>query len=296
MDVREILEEVGYTNLKDAGSWFRTRPLYRDSDNDTVLAINKTSGYWYDYKECKGGKLAELISLSTNNLSIEDAEEILKSKYSFSSAPVKEKIKTIKYYDPSLLVKLVKDYSYWENRGINKEIVSQFQCGVAVSGPLKDRFVFPIFSPFGKIYGFTGRTLIDSQIKWKHFGHTKEWVYPVYFNKNQDYSTVLLIESIGDMLSLWVAGYKNTIVTFGLKISAKVINFLISSGTKKIIIAFNNDSLKNSAGNFAAEITRDKLLSFFDEDQIMIRLPPKKDFGEMSIEEIKTFLSDIPHE
>ena len=45
-DIKEILQNIGYQNLKDFGGWYRTRPIYRISDNDTVLAINKNTGYW----------------------------------------------------------------------------------------------------------------------------------------------------------------------------------------------------------------------------------------------------------
>ena len=37
--IREVLGEVGYT-LYDFGQYFRARPLYRESDNNTVLSIN----------------------------------------------------------------------------------------------------------------------------------------------------------------------------------------------------------------------------------------------------------------
>ena len=43
-NLREILESLGYT-LFDFGREYRARPLYRDSDNNTVLKINKKSGW-----------------------------------------------------------------------------------------------------------------------------------------------------------------------------------------------------------------------------------------------------------
>jgi hypothetical protein len=54
----------------------------------------------------------------------------------------------------------------------------------------------------------------------------------------------------------------------------------------KIYISFNNDQEKNNAGNDAAEKGKNKLLRYFDPRQIEIKLPNKKDFGEMSSEEI----------
>ena len=97
---------------------------------------------------------------------------------------------------------------------------------------------------------------------------------------------VLIVESIGDALSLYSAGIKNVIVSFGLDISTSIINFLLKLDVTTIRICFNNDSENKFAGNNAAEKGYEKLTKFFDRNQIVINLPSKKDFGEMSAEEI----------
>ena len=43
---------------------------------------------------------------------------------------------------------------------------------------------------------------------------------------------LILIESIGDMLSLWSAGIKNTLVIFGLNLSPSLIGALIKIDPK----------------------------------------------------------------
>jgi len=40
LNVYQILTDLGY-KLKDCGKEYRTRPLYRDSDNDTVLDLQR---------------------------------------------------------------------------------------------------------------------------------------------------------------------------------------------------------------------------------------------------------------
>ena len=52
--VRRILQDIGYV-LTDNGREFRAKPLYRDSDNDSVLRIWTNSGQWVDFKENKSG-------------------------------------------------------------------------------------------------------------------------------------------------------------------------------------------------------------------------------------------------
>lgn len=297
MEIREALEKIGYCNLKETNGWFRARPLYRSSDNDTVLSINKTTGYWFDYKLNKGGKLSELVQLSLGLKSIEEANIYLKEQLKFVAPqvdPDETKIKQLKTWPPEILEKLIREYSYWENRGISKVIIAEFGGGIAENGKLKGRFIFPIYNPDGKIVGFSGRLLEknDNLPKWKHLGMKSEWIYPAYFNNKRE-KYVILVESIGDMLALWQCGEKNVLVTFGLNVSGKIIKYLLSHQINKIIIAFNNDSEKNSAGNEAAESAKYKLMTFFDIDSILIKLPNKKDFGEMTQEEIKEYLKHV---
>ncbi len=44
VNIHQILTSMGYS-LKDFGREYRTKPIYRDSDNDTVLRIYKDSGF-----------------------------------------------------------------------------------------------------------------------------------------------------------------------------------------------------------------------------------------------------------
>ena len=102
-----------------------------------------------------------------------------------------------------------------------------------------------------------------------------------------------MVESIGDMLSLWQAGVKNTLVTFGTSLSLAILNYSLKLDPRKIYISLNNDSNKNNAGNIAAEKTQARLSRYFDKSQLKIALPPKKDFGEMTKEEIVQWKNNL---
>ena len=97
---------------------------------------------------------------------------------------------------------------------------------------------------------------------------------------------VIVVESIGDMLSLWDAGIKNVAVAFGLQIGLVLVNYFLRIDAQKIYLAFNNDEGKNSAGNQAAQKNLNRLTRYFDYEQIRIALPDEGDFGEMSVEQI----------
>jgi len=301
VNVYQILIDLGY-KLKDCGKEYRTRPLYRDSDNDTVLKIYKDTGHWFDFKENISGDFSSLVGMT---LKLEDpikAKEWLKDKnFTFHQPKEASKplLKSTKKFDLDLLSNLENDQSYWNKRGINDETLNQFKGGVGKAGKMKNRYVFPIFDIKNNIIGFSGRDITNlSKIKWKHLGEKNDFVYPLFLNSEaiETQKQVILVESIGDMLSLYQAGIKNILVTFGTSLSLGILNYLLKIDIKKIYISLNNDSNKNNAGNIGAEKTYSRLKRYFDDKQLKIALPTKKDFGEMNKEEIlqwKNNLSNI---
>jgi hypothetical protein len=298
VNVYQILTDLGY-KLKDFGKEYRTRPLYRDSDNDTVLKIYKDTGHWFDFKENISGDFSSLVGMT---LKLEDpskAKEWLKDKNFTFHQPKeisKPLLKSTKKFDLELLSNLENNHSYWNKRNINNETLSQFKGGVGKAGKMKSRYVFPIFDIKNNIIGFSGRDITNlSKIKWKHLGEKNDFVYPLFLNSQaiETQKEVILVESIGDMLSLYQAGIKNVLVTFGTSLSLGILNYLLKIDIKKIYISLNNDSNKNNAGNIGAEKTYSRLKRYFDDKQLKISLPTKKDFGEMNKEEILQWKNNL---
>jgi hypothetical protein len=289
--VGEILTEMGYS-LRDYGKEYRTTPLYRESDNPTVLSIKKETGRWVDFKHSLSGSFEELVKLTLNLKSLEEAENWLKTKNHYSTKTAsRPKLKTRRSFNKSTLESLVKDHSYWENRGIGADTMELFSGGIMPEGRMKNRYVFPIFNSEETLIGFTGRYLYANEKvpKWKHLGDKSQWIYPLQINHDiiKEQKEIILIESVGDMLSLWEAGIKNSMVIFGLDVSVPQLNALIRRDPNKIIISLNNDEQNNSAGNLASEKLERKLLKYFDRNQVAIHLPTANDFGEMSPKQIK---------
>ena len=297
--VRDILVSIGYSP-KDSGSGYSCRPLYRDSDSDTVMSVDKKTGLWYDFKDCIGGNLSQLVEI-TLKVSSAEAFKILNDKNFSTQAEAQESESLIvepKTWDESVLLRLKKDNCYWNQRGIPDHVLTQFRGGVATSGRLAWRYVFPIFDELGRIIGFTGRDLFkkSDRVKWKILGHKKQFCYPFHLNQQIliDEQEVILIESIGDGLSLASAQIKNFLVLFGLALNPTIIKALIKVNPKRIIIAVNDDSQTGFAGNKAALKIRKELLNYFDPESIIEHLPTKNDFNEMTPEEILTWKSQIP--
>jgi 5S rRNA maturation endonuclease (ribonuclease M5) len=291
LNVFQVLTDLGY-KLKDHGKEYRTRPLYRDSDNDTVLKIEKNSGNWFDFKQNISGDLNSLVKLTLKLDVVDEAKQWLKNKNFISQVITnaeKPLIKSAKSFDINILDRLENRHDYWVNRNIAQETISQFKGGIAHAGKMKNRYVFPIFNLRNNIIGFSGRDVTNiSKIKWKHLGEKSDFLYPLFLNHSilQEQREIILVESVGDMLNLWQSGIKNVLVTFGTSLSLPVLNHMLKLDIKKIYISLNNDSNKNMAGNIGADKIYSRLKRYFDQRQLKIALPIKKDFGEMTREEI----------
>tara|TARA_Y100000310_G_scaffold181676_1_gene181687 strand:- start:989 stop:1936 length:948 start_codon:yes stop_codon:yes gene_type:complete len=305
--IREILTEIGYS-LSDQGKYFRTKPIYRDSSSNTVLSIRKSDGKWKDFREDIGGSFEDLIRLSLSLKSKGDTTKWLINKgvdTTSEARKIEPKIPQAKIFENKSLNKLMPDHSYWNNRGISNDTLATFKGGVTENGKMANRYVFPIFNKKEQVVGFSGRDLKPERKessefvrpKWKHIGDKSKWNYPLLNNVKiiREQKFIIIVESIGDMLSLWENDIKNTIVSFGVILSSSMLSTLTRMDPDKIFVSFNDDSSNSSAGNEAARVAKKKLLQFFDEDQITIKLPQgHNDFNEMHLKEpslIKNFFN-----
>lgn len=288
LSYREILVNLGYFP-SDFGDSLRMRPIYRESDNPTSLMVNKGNGRWVDFGLGRSGSFEQLVQITLNLQSTEEAKVVLNSKFQFVSDNIKPQVevKHVKIFDTNTLDSLDRDHSYWVKRGISLETVELFQGGVYHSGRMKGRYCIPIFNKDKKIVGFTGRALFPTKMKYKHLGAKDSWCFPTHLNAGEitKSKSVILIESPACVMALWDVGIKNTICLFGISCSITILNYLIQADPNKIYISLNNEVDNNSIGNNAAEKLEKKLLKYFDSQQVCIALPLKKDFADMAKEE-----------
>lgn len=294
--IYKLLCSLGF-KLRDKGAYWQTSAIFRNGDNHTAIQIYKDSGVWKDYvSQSKFMPLKRLVEVT---LGTNDPKTISKyfdfkepdfyeSKRVEKACPVMEKI-----YDEKGLEKLLPHFSFYEKRGIAQSTMQYFKGGLATGGPMYQRIVFPIYNENRQIHGFAGRDVSPSNSKdrpkWKHVGKKTKWIYPYHINQHVfneavlKNDSVILVESIGDMLALFEKGFKNVLVTFGLDISPQLICFLISLCAKKIILSFNNDvEQKDNRGLNACVKGYLNLIKFIGCDNVKICLPTKNDFGDMS--------------
>ena len=308
VDVKEVLESLGY-KLDDRGKYWQTNAMFRDGDNRTAIQIYKDTGVWKDHvQDTKFMKFEVLVkkTLGTNN------KDILK-KYlkdgDFNSLEnkrqVSEKIEMEEIFDKEILDRLLPHYKFYNDRGISTPILKFFKAGFATYGQMNKRFVFPIFNIHKQIHGFAGRDMItaENRPKWKHIGRKSNWVYPAYLEDQNGESiadhirmarSVILVESIGDLLALHQEGYRNVLVTFGLDVSPSLVCFLSTLELDEIILSFNNDSGKDDNRGLNAAIKNHlKLLGHFDPHLLKICLPTKNDFGDMNADDFVSWKAKL---
>ena len=295
-DYKSVLESLGY-RLKDHGSYWRTSALYRSGDNSTALQIYKDTGVWKDYVEDSMFLPFEALlqkTLNTNDKSVLKSYLKSDSVNIYSKLPKKNLLSEEKSFPASVLNKLLPHYDFYFNRGISENTLKKFQCGLAMSGKMYQRVVFPVFRSDGRIHGFSGRKVTDDpRPKWLHNGRCSDWFYPYYtidevVSSIEEERSVHIVESVGDCVSLFEAGVKNVLVSFGLNISPKFISKLNGLSLDKIFISFNNDFNSDHNRGFEGAIKSIfKLSEQIDFEKIYFCPPAENDFGEMTKEQIE---------
>ena len=285
---KQSLEKLGYP-LQDCGNHWRSRAVYRNGKTNTSLIIYKDSGVWKDFggdNQAKPFSALVQETLNTNDPKVLKEYLIDGKVQEYKPKAEEGKIEMEKIYPASYLDKLLPMKTFYEKRGISSVTQDKFKCGYAGGGKMYRRIVFPIYDLDNQIHGFSGRSVKDGDNipKWKHMGRKTNWIYPHHLSHEsiEEKEEVILVESIGDCMALYEAGYENVLMLAGLDISAKMISYLNTFNLKRIIIATNNDNSKEvNSGALASIKIASKLSTVFDLSLIKINPPLCNDFGEM---------------
>ncbi|PKL84026.1 MAG: DNA primase [Ignavibacteriae bacterium HGW-Ignavibacteriae-3] len=126
----------------------------------------------------------------------------------------------------------------------------------------RDRIIFPIFSPNGRVIAFGGRVLEDSEKAAKYLNSPESMIYSkrrsLYglFHSKDDIRKLdraILVEGYMDLVSLYQAGVKNVVASSGTSLTEEQVQ-LLSRFTKNIIILFDADPAGQKAALRSIEI------------------------------------------
>lgn len=291
--VKEILESIGYKVSQKTNGYYRMPAIYRGGKNRTALSVNADTGKAFDFAEGVSLELYEIVA-QTLNISDKDAKNYIgdldaSDDSSSYKMPV---IEQPNLFDPKEIKDLLPSYTFYTKKGIKKELLESVGGGLSTHGRMHNRFVFPIVDLNGKLVGLAGRDVTggcdadgSARPKWKLLGRKSKWDYPAVYTLSSiiNEGSVILVESIGDWLSLSSNGINNVMVTFGTSLSNEVLKIIIGASPDRIYIALNDDSAKDrNFGQRAARSISDSLKKYFGVNQIVISPPIKNDFGSMT--------------
>lgn len=202
----------------------------------------------------------------------------------------------------------LKHCDYFVSRGFKKDTLDRFQCGIAHTGKMTKRIVFPIVDMHDDIVAFSGRIIYDkcekcgkyhegnicgqgfsTDSKWKHSASLSKAT--VIYNLNVAYDEIakkkelIVVEGIPDVMKLYQIGVKNVVCMLGTSISLMQIRLLLSIGyiISKVFLFGDNDAagknFQNKHTSYDEEDTG-SLSRYFNVEKVV--LDGYKDIGDMS--------------
>lgn len=291
----ETLQNLGYNPVL-SNNYYRCAAIYRDGNNKTALSIHKDTGRFRDFVSGDQGSWQDFLRLALN-----DNEELINQYtngiYEFKPEVSQPKITQVKKYDPEVLNRLIPFPDFYLERGISQNTIDKFGIALATSGQLYNRLVTPLYDTQKNLIGFAGRQIKENPDypKWILKGQKNSFVFPLHLEdvrqaiKNS--GAVILVESVGDCLSLYNSDVKNIACTFGLSLSKSLITSFISLNVKNVIIALNNDSDNHNVnwGSEASSRIKSVASKFFDNVTELAIPNGKNDFGDCTRDEIREY-------
>jgi 5S rRNA maturation endonuclease (ribonuclease M5) len=225
---------------------------------------------------------------------------------------VKEKKEPPPEYIEECVSKLIIPSQYYVDRGYKKETLEYFQVGLCAEKGhnMFTRTVVPVFNC--EKTGLVGIVARSTQPKCPkcslfHFANREcpkndletfwgqKWINSKGFRKSHylynhwnlgPTDTVVLVEGQGDVWRLYEAGIKNCVGMFGCRLSNEQTALLDSLGVMNLIVALDSDK----AGLEGKEDIVKRCSRYYNIKCIEL---PNKDFGDMSIDEVKQLWEKI---
>ena len=295
--IGQTLREKGH-KLLDCGEYWRMAAVFRGGRSPTSIAIKKKTGEFKDFGMSSPWRKAEELVKLLNGDKVDFSNYV-------PEVEAVDKIETQKTYPKEILKRLLPKYGIFPTRGISLATLKLFEAGYAMGNKMGNRVCFPIYDEHGRIIGFDGRWLQDTPpenvVKWKILGRKSGWLYPIHLNDSiiREKREIIIVESIGDLLALWEAGFKHSLCIFGTSLSTKQLSYILSIDPERIIIGTNHDEkdkFGRRAGQYASAKIVKQLTKHFAAEKIVIGIPEKNDFGAMDSGEIAVWYKALTKE
>lgn len=122
----------------------------------------------------------------------------------------------------------------------------------------RDRIIFPIHSPHGKLIGFSGRVLDDRKPKYLNSVESSLFSKSsTIYNLSRishSYKHVIVVEGYLDVIGLWQAGFKNAVCTMGISLSQVQLDLLLARFDSIIFMLDGDKAGKTGAWSIAKSL------------------------------------------
>lgn len=138
---------------------------------------------------------------------------------------------------------------------LEADLIKQSNRGDGHYDTFRDRLIFPIFNPAGRVIAFAGRILDENKKSAKYINSAQtivynksEVVYGVNFAKNEirKEEEVILVEGYTDVITMNQFGVKNVVSSSGTSLTSSQIKILMRYG-KRIVMIYDADNAGQSA-------------------------------------------------
>ncbi|PAP77430.1 DNA primase [Rubrivirga marina] len=136
----------------------------------------------------------------------------------------------------------------------------------------RDRLMFPILSPIGKVLGFGGRILPDTQTgsddytPAKYVNSPETEVYHksrVLYGMKQAKRSIrtereaVVVEGYADVVSLWDAGVRNVVAASGTALTPQQMDLLKKLDVQRLVLLFDADAAGQGAARKGVDVALD---------------------------------------
>lgn len=312
----DIVALVGsYLPLKKVGRNYRGLcPFHSERSPSFYVSPERQSYHCFG---CGAGGNAFTFIMAYEKVDFPEAVRILAKRlgikvaetFSQGSQPLYQVLEAVARFFEENLSKSAEAQGYLKKRGLSPTTIKRFRLGFAPAGNLlrgagkklgiseehllgaglllkkesglidyfRERIVCPIFSPSGKIIGFSGRVLDDSEPKYLNspdspIFHKGEILYGFFQAKGYIREEVpILVEGNFDLLSLVERGINNVVAPLGTALTVNQA-LLLRRYNRQVVLCFDGDQ----AGEKACRRTIEVFLRAGVEPQVM-KLPDGTD-------------------
>ena len=136
----------------------------------------------------------------------------------------------------------------------------------------RDRLMFPILSPIGKVLGFGGRILPDTQTgsddytPAKYVNSPETEVYQksrVLYGMKQAKRAIrtereaVVVEGYADVVALWQAGVQNVVAASGTALTSSQLDLLARLDVQRLVLLFDADAAGQAAARKGVDLALD---------------------------------------